>query len=241
MSKILSGQLIGKKESVTDQLLLLNPYQTPMLNLLGFSNPVTQVEHVWFEDEMVADESKTTADATVAATTITVADGTIFRASDVLKVNEELVKVNSIAGNVLTVARGYAGTTAAASTTGAVVKFQFSEGVEGADARDARYKPRARKSNLTQIFDETITITGTAAAVANHGIDDIYEYEKQKKQVELALQLEKAVIGGVKYEAPNGLTRQMGGLRSTIVTNVIAGAGAVSNEKINDAFQAVFE
>lgn len=95
---------------------------------------------------------------------------------------KSLIKVVSIYNKTLTVERGYAGTTPAEIPAGAVVEVQFVEGQEGADARDARYKPRKRVSNITQIFDETISITGTAAVVSNYGIDDLYEYEKQKRQ-----------------------------------------------------------
>lgn len=241
MSKILSGELIGKRESVTDQILLLNEHQTPMLSLLGFSNAVSQVEHQWFEDEMFGDESVTTASALVDAATIAVADAEPFRANQVVKVGEELLLVTAVSGSNLTVVRGYAETTPAAVAEGAKVEVQFVEGQEGRDAREARYKARKRVSNITQIFDETVSITGTAAAVSNYGIDDIYEYEKSKKQLELALQLEKALINGVKYESPNGVTRQMAGIRSFIQTNVTNASGAVSDEMINDSFQTIYE
>lgn len=241
MSKILTGELIGKKESVVDQILLLNEHQTPLLNLIGFSTPVTQVEHVHFEDEMYADESTVSGAKLAADTTITVADAEPFRAGHVVKVGEELILVSAVNGSDLTVTRGYAGTTAADIANGAKIEVQFVEGQEGADARDGRYKPRKRVSNFTQIFDETISITGTAAAVANYGIDDIYEYEKTKKQLELALQLEKALINGVKYESSNGLTRQMGGVRSLVQTNVINAGGALTDDIINDGMQKIYE
>lgn len=243
MSKIVNGQLVGKRESVVDQLLLLNEHQTPLLSLLGFSNPVSQVEHAWFEDEMYADESVVAGAKLVGDTTVVVADAEPFRAGHVIKIGEELLLVSAVntTTKTLTVSRGYAGTTAAAIADGAKVEVQFVEGQEGADARAARYKARKRKSNLTQIFDETISITGTAAAVSNYGIDDIYEHEKVKKQLELALQLEKALINGVKYESPNGLTRQMDGIRNFIKTNVVNGAGALTDVMINDAMQKIYE
>lgn len=242
MSKIFNGDLIGKRESVTDELLLLNPYQTPMLAMLGFSTPVSQVEHVWFEDAMFATESTVTADATNSATSIVVAAVEAFRENSVVKVGEELLKVSAVNPDTktLTVVRGYAETTAAAISTGAVIEYQFVEGVEGADARNARYKKRVRKSNITQIFDETVEITGTAAAVANYGIDDIYDAERAKKLIELALQLEKAVIGGIKYE--DGTVRQMAGARSMIQTNVKDAAGAaLTMTMLNDSLQSIYE
>jgi hypothetical protein len=241
MAKVYNASLIGKKESVVDEILLLNPHQTPLLNALGFSEAVTAVEHVWFEDEMFPDETVTTASALIDATAIVVADVTPFRVGSVIKIGEEFLYVSAInpGTKTLTVTRGYAGTTAAAVSNAAKVEFLFDEGTEGADARAARYKARVRKSNLTQIFTDSIEISGTAQAVAQYGIDNLYEYEKQKKQLELALQLEKALINGVSYE--NGQVRQMKGLRQFITTNVTNVGGAVTLAAINTLAQSVYD
>jgi hypothetical protein len=145
MVKIYNSDLIGKKVSVVDELLLLNQHQTPMLNLIGFAEAVTQTNHNWYEDEMVADETKVNGAKLVSDTSIVVVDGSIFRVNDVIKIGDELLKVTAVATNTLTVIRGYASTTAAAIADQAKVEFQFSEGVEGADARAARYKARAQK------------------------------------------------------------------------------------------------
>lgn len=240
MSKIYTADLVGKKESVVDEILLLNPHQTPLINLLGFSEPVTSVEHIWFEDEMFANESTVNGAKTASDTTITVANAEPFRANQVVKIGEELLLVTAVNGHNLTVVRGYAGTTAADIDDGAKVEVQFVEGVEGSDARNARFKPRARKSNLTQIFDDTIEISGTAQVVNQYGVSDQYEYEKQKKQLELALQLEKALINGVRYE--NDKVRQMSGIKSFIQTNVTDANGeTLTDEMINDAAQKIYE
>lgn len=241
MSKILSGELIGKRESVQDQLLLLNPHQTPFLSMVGFSTPVSQVEHNWFEDAMFGDESKVAGAKLVSDTSIVVVDAEPFRPGHVVKIGEELLLVTAInAGSkTLTVTRGYAGTTAAAIADQAKIEVQFVEGKEANDAREARYKARVRKSNLTQIFDDTVEISGTAAAVNQYGIDDLYEYEKMKKQLELALQLEKAAINGIKYE--NGTTRQMDGIRNMIKSNVINMANTdLTMDAINDSLQSIY-
>jgi hypothetical protein len=239
MAKIYNAALVGKRESIVDEILLLNPHQTPLLNALGFSEAVTAVEHIWFEDEMFPDESVTTAAALIGATTIVVADASPFRVGSVVKVVDELLYVSGIAGLTLTVTRGYASTTAAAIDSGAKVQFLFDEGTEGADARAARSKPRVRKSNLTQIFTDSIDISGTAQAVAQYGISDLYEYEKQKKQLELALQLEKALINGVAYES--GQVRQMKGIRQWINTNVTNVGGALTLGSINTLAQSVYD
>lgn len=241
MAKIYNASLIGKRESVVDEILLLNPHQTPLINALGFSTPVSQVEHVWFEDEMIGDESTVNGAVLIGGVSVVVVDVEPFRVGHVIKVAEELLYVSAVntGTKTLTVTRGYAGTTAAAIADAAKIEVLFVEGTEGADARSARSKARVRKSNLTQIFDDSIEISGTAKAVTQYGIDNLYEYEKQKKQLELALQLEKAVINGVSYES--GQVRQMKGIRQFITTNVTNVAGALALTQVNALAQKIYD
>ncbi|MNV17753.1 hypothetical protein D3C71_1085500 [compost metagenome] len=242
MTKLYTPDLIGKKLSVVDEILLLNPHQTPLLNLLGFSDAVTQTNHQWFEDEIFGDEAKVNGAKLISDTAVVVSDVEPFRQGHVIKIGDELLYVSAVnvGTKTLTVSRGYAGTTAAAIADGARVEVQFVEGTEGADARSARNKPRTPGSNYTQIFDDSIEISGSAEAVQQYGISDLYEYEKQKKQIELALQLEKALINGIGYQ--NGNVRQMRGIRSFIQTNVLdAAAAGIDGNKLNDALQSIYE
>jgi hypothetical protein len=240
MAKVYSNNLVGKRESVVDEFLMLNEHQTPLLSLLGFSDSVGNVEHVWFEDEMFAFESTATAAAVVDATNIKVADVEPFRVGQIVKVGEELVKVTAVKASSIDVIRGYASTSAAPIAKDDVVEVMFNEGEEGRDARQARYKARTRKSNLTQIFDDSVELSGTAMAINQYGVDSEYEKEKQKKQLELALQLEKALINGIGYE--NGTTRMMRGIRGFIETHVHEGKDElITDEKLNAVFQAIYE
>ncbi|MCD9024321.1 SU10 major capsid protein [Cohnella silvisoli] len=241
MPKIYNASLIGKRESVVDEILLLNPHQTPLINALGFSTPVTQVEHVWFEDEMIGDESTVNGAVLVGGTVIVVVDVEPFRVGHVVKIGDELLYVSAIntGTKTLTVTRGYASTTAAAIADAAKIEVLFVEGAEGADARASRFKARVRKSNLTQIFDDTVDVSGTAKAVTQYGIDNLYEYEKQKKLLELALQLEKAAINGVFYES--GQIRQMKGIRQWITTNVTNVGGPLAVGAINTLAQKIYD
>ena len=74
MAKIYNADLIGKKQSVVDEILLLNQHQTPLLNLLGFADAVTQTSHQWFEDEMINDETKVNGAVTNVATSVVVGE-----------------------------------------------------------------------------------------------------------------------------------------------------------------------
>lgn len=240
---IYSAELIGKKESVVDELLLLNPTQTPMLNLLGFSEPVTSTTHAWYEDEMFATKTTVTAAAAVGATVLKVASVEPFRERTIAEIGDEYVLVQSvnIVDKEITVVRGYQGTTAAAITANASIEVLYGDGLEGADARDSRFKARTKFDNVTQIFEDTVSVTGTAGAVAQYGIGErgLYDYEKAKVQLALALQLEKAIIGGRKHDTGN--TRTMQGIRNFINTNVTAAGGPVTKTILDDAAQKIYD
>lgn len=243
MSQVFNENLVGKRESVVDELLLLNPHQTPLINLLGFGNPVTQVEFEWYEDEMFPYVGKLAESMTDSVTeNIDVEDSEPFRKDQIIKIDEEMLKVTEVdkSNNQINVERGYADTTATSHDNGETIEVMFVEGEEGQDVRTARYKARTRVSNYTQIFDEAIKISGTAAVVGQYGIEDLYEHEKQKKQLELALQLEKALINGVKYESNQ--VRMMKGIREFISTNVDdASSSDLDDETLNDAMQDIYE
>lgn len=239
---IYTNELIGKAESVSDEILLLNPTQAPMLNLLGFSDPVTSTTHAWYEDEMFATTSKVTTAATATATELVLSSTEPFSARMIAEIGEELVLITAVdhTASKITIVRGYQGTTAAAIVKDAVIEVLYGDGKEGADAREARFKPRSKVDNVTQIFEDSISVTGTANEVAQYGIKgNLYDYEKAKKQLELALQLEKAIIGGRKFD--NGNTRTMRGIRNFIETNVTqAGGEAITKTMLDDVSQKIY-
>jgi len=231
--------IVGKKESVVDEILLLSPHQIPLLSLVGFGEPVYNTKHEWVEDEMFAYETKLTAAVDNVVTTLTVADGSIFRPQHVIQVEDEYMLVTAVNGNDVTVTRGYLGSTAAAHAQDAVVEILYNEAEEGAVAREARAKQRKIVENYTQIFDDTIDVSGSTMAVAQYGVDDEYERQRLHKQSELALQLEKAMIAGPGVN--NGLKRYMKGIRNYIVSNIEDGQGAdITYDMLNNALQKIY-
>lgn len=240
MAQQQTNLIVGKKESVVDEFLTLNPHQIPILSLIGFGQPVTNTKHEWVEDEMFAYESKLTENvADDAATSVAVADGSIFRKDHVIQIQDEYMLVTNVSGNTITVTRGYLDSTATGHDAGDVVEILYSEAEEGADAREARAKQRVMKENYTQILDETIDISGSAIEVAQYGVTDEYDRLRIHKQSELALQLEKALVSGPGVV--KGLKRYMKGARNYIQSNVedISG-GAVTGDSLNDALQKIY-
>jgi len=108
---------------------------------------------------------------------------------------------------------------------------------------------RQRLENYTQIFTETVSISGSLDAVSLHGIDREYDYQVINRLRELMRQLEQSVISGVKA-ASNGqgsasVRRTMGGILSFITgTNAVvnaAGGDDLDEERLNDAIRACWE
>lgn len=239
MAQQTTNLVVGKRESVVDEMLLLSPHQIPLLSLVGFGEPVYNTKHEWVEDEMFAYETRLTAAADSDATTLEVADGSIFRPQHVIQVDEEYMLVTAVNGNTVTVSRAHLGSTAAAHSQGAVVEVLYNETEEGAKAREARANQRKLVENYTQIFEETIEVSGSLMAVSQYGVDDEYERQRLHKQSELALQLEKAMIAGPGIN--NGLKRYMKGIRNYIQSNVEdAGGEVVSVDMLNDALQKIY-
>lgn len=240
MPQIQSNLIVGKRESVVDEFLLLNPFMMPVTQFVGFGNAVIATTHKWYEDKMITDKDAVNGAKLVGDTTITVDTGAIFRPKQVIKIAEELLYVTAVSGNNLTVTRGYGSTTPAAIADNAVVEIMFNLQEEGSEARDGIYQPRTPNFNYTQIFDDTIKISGTAQAIAQYGIDDEYNKEKLKTQIRLAKQLENALVDGVKFES--GDFRMLGGLRGFITENVLNAANAALTFKtIDDMMLQIFK
>mgnify|MGYP002777630331 CR=1 FL=1 len=192
------------------------------------------------------------------ATALTVTAGARFQAGDLVRpdASTEVMQVTSVAGNVLTVVRGYGGTTRTTLTNGRRLFILGNAALEGADAAMARFTNRVRRSNFTQIFSATVEVSGSMRAARQHGIDDEVEYQKQERLRELLRDLENCVINGVApATSPQGsasVRRSMNGIVRQIQTNQFApntgpippggGGGAELNEAVlNAALRTIWE
>lgn len=241
MSK-LSKLIVGKKESVQDDYLLLDPTQVPIINAIGFKEPVGNTTYEWVEDVMFPTKSAVSSNAAVDATSVVVDSVEPFAKDTVVKVGSELLLVTAVnvGTKTLTVERGYNGTTASAITSGAEIESLFVDSIEGQAAREARTKQRIKKANYTQIFTDTIEVSGTTEAIDQYGLVSEYERRRMKVQIEQFLALEKAIVQGVKFESASGEKRFMGGVKQYLVTNVSDAAGAeITIEMLKDMTRKV--
>lgn len=241
-------------DDVSDLVGLISPFETPLLDAIGSPRSFARsTRHEWLEDRL---NPNTTAIDNGAGygtgdTVLTVDDGSVFRAGDLIKANasDEVMQAVSSTATTVTVTRGYGGTAAAALADNQELVVIGHAALEGEDAAAAIAQIRSRLENFTQIFTETVSISGSLDAVSLHGVEREFDYQTINRLRELMRQLEQSVICGVKASSsPEGsvsVRRTMGGILSYIsganaVVNDVGGA-ALTEDTLNQAIRDAWE
>jgi hypothetical protein len=217
-------------EDVADLIGIISPYETPLLDALGDPlREATSTHHEWLEDELLPNKDAIN-DATwsdpSSDTDFDVDNGSRFRVGDQIQVegSEELMLVTAVAGNTLTVARGYAGTTAENLADNLTINILGNAALEGAERPDARFTNRVRCGNYTQILTAAVEVSGSDMAAGQLGLADEMDYQKQERLRELIRDLENTVINAGQPSAnPQGsgaVRRTMKGVVQHLTSNV---------------------
>jgi hypothetical protein len=246
-------------DDVADLVSIVAPFETPLLDALGDAlYPATSTRHEWLEDELLpntdAINQPAINDAGLNVTAVTVAHGDRFRAGDLVQPanSREVLLVTAVAANVLTVTRGYGGTTKSQLTHTLALTILGNAALEGADAAAARFSLRSRKNNYTQIFSATVQVSGTEAAVRQIQVDDELDYQKTLRLRELLRDLENTALNGVGPDAsPEGsasVRRTMRGILNSLSTNVMSPgnglipvADTLAEDHVNAALRTIWE
>ena len=250
-------------EDVSDIIGIVSPYETPFLDWLGDSKrSAMSTAHEWLEDSLLPNTDQInqtvfTPDAQ-NATSITVDNGVRFQAGDQVRPGDsrEVMFVTAVAGNVLTVVRGYGGTTKHTLANDMKLMIIGNAALEGADAPAARCTARVRRINYTQIFAATINVSGSNMAARHHGVQDEVDYQKQERLREMLRDLENCVINGTapasNQVGSSTVRRTMNGLAKQITTNAfIPGVGGfpsgggsgneLTEQILNTALRTIWE
>ncbi|RMD63570.1 MAG: hypothetical protein D6824_05135 [Planctomycetota bacterium] len=227
-------------EDVSDIVSVVSPFETPLLDHLG--DPRREARstiHEWIEDALLpnfAFINQATFTNPTADTTITVDDGGRFQVGDQVRVEDfrEVMLVTDVTGNVITVVRGYGGTTPEPLADQLKLIILGNAALEGADRPQARFTNRTRKRNYTQIFTASVEVSGSQQAVSSLGVEDELDFQKQSRLRELLRDLENCVINSVAATTnPQGdanTRRTMNGIIPSLTTNVfMPGVGGMPN------------
>ena len=231
---------MGKK------IALLEPNKSPLITLtkrLSTKPTINPIFH-WLEDELQAKWSKvSTAEANVAATDLVVSDIELFRVGFLVKVPRtgEIMRVTdvTVSTDTITVKRSFGTTAAAAILENDPIVILGSAEAEGGLATTPLSVVTSTIFNYTQIFKTAVQLSKTQEASELYGGSD-RAYQRLKKGIEHAVDLERAAWFGEKAEDTTGSTpvRSTGGVMSFIETNAVS--YDASNSLTEDNFEKEF-
>jgi len=249
-------------EDVSDLIGIVSPHETALLDHLGDPARIaTSTVHEWLEDTLLpntdaVDDASLSNPTTL--TVFTVENGDRFQVGDQIRLGNktEVMIVTGISGDDLTVVRNYGGSTNASVVDNDVITIIGNAALEGDDAPSARFTNRSRKQNYTQIFTQSLEVSGSQLAASPIGLADEMEYQKTQRLRELLRDLENCVINGrAAGSDPQGsstVRRTMRGIIASLTTNVFTvnagpipeGEGTNSDllneEVLNAALRAVW-
>lgn len=115
--------------------------------------------------------------------------------------------------------------------------------IEGNDLSFTDLTEPSRSTNVVQLFQKDIRVSNTARRVAHYGTGDPYAYQKTKKMVEMARDIEKALVAGTRASGSSGVARRMDGAIALVTTNktVRASGTSLSETEFNDILQGIYD
>lgn len=227
--------------------LIINDAPT-LLGLVGLNGePLFQTKYEWMSDNLNSNRANVTEEVLAAATTIKVAsgDGEKFRVNSIVVAGEEYLKVTAVVGDVITVVRGFDGTTAAVIAAGAEIRIvsrpQLQGALPGVDEAHDRYTDY----NFTQIIERYAAVSGTQQAVRTHNVSNELDYQVQLRLKELARELNDWLIYGRRIQGQKGTPATSGGLlyfakQNNAVAKNLANA-EISAKALNDVMEEVYQ
>lgn len=115
--------------------------------------------------------------------------------------------------------------------------------IEGNDMTFTDPTVPGRSPNIVQLFQKDVRVSNTEMRVAHYGMGDPYTYQLQKKMVEMARDIEKALIAGTTASGSSGVARRLNGAIALITTNktVRNSGSSLSETEFNDILQGIYD
>lgn len=243
--------LVGKYSFASMITRLMPNGQAPLFGLTSMLKDETavQVEHGYFAKVMLF-PSVTSAAALVGDTTITVGSTENILPGMILQnpaTGENILVLTIVNATSMTVRRAV-GTIAAVAIAADTVLYQIGNASEeGSKAPAALRLDPIRVTNLTQIFRNAWSLTGTTQATAVIAGDSHVAENKQDCAAFHASDIEKAIFFGQKYSGTlNGQPlRTMDGLVSIVTqyapSNVSTAGSTTNATQLEDMLDPVFD
>ena len=246
----LMANVATKKPDITTAVALVDAAQYPLYAMLslngvdlgsglrigiGNKRKATNTTISFYQDEYTPyRDTVTVAGYAADATTVPVAHGAYFTRGDIVlnETKEDIMRVEAVSGNNLTVKRDIGGTTGQAGASGEYLRIIGSAFAEDSLKADAISVKKDKIDNYQQIFKTLVSVSGDNLRSADWTEDDLKNQER-KKAVEHNIKIEQALLWGKKCETTdeNGvMTRTMQGIIPNITTYAESGYGTTLSE-----------
>lgn len=197
------------------------------------------VKHEWTETALATrGETVTLADG--VGTTLTVANAYQYQVNDLIRIENEVVRVTSIASaTTLTIVRAYAGTTGAAHAA----KLAYSLGSadpENAQAPSGTADTGDRLYNYVQTFTTGVQLSNDEIAQWSTDGNPMHG-QIERRFVEINRELARSMFYGVRYEDTVNNIHVMGGLKFFVTSNVSNVGGALTIAAIDAQILAIVQ
>jgi hypothetical protein len=244
------------KRTITDRIIMTDPHDIVLITALGLDNQSKFAfvntpgrTYEWLEDAYPA-VSDLAADTTLTnvtnSTTITITTPALFHVGDVvqLEATGDLVWVASIAGSVLTVVRGFGGTTPVTHASTSTVYIRYNARLEGATNSASPWTEVVSNYNYSTIMHKSVSVTRDDKLFPKYGgvagqIEHLIDLNMDILTAQLAAMPYYAYRSGTAGSTT--VARAAGGFPTFLTTNALAAASAALTRKaIDDKFQTVF-
>ena len=197
--------------------LIINDQPT-LLGLIGMSGEaLTQTKYEWMSDNLNSNRANVKTEvATAAATSVVLntGDGAKFRVNSIAVVGEEYLKVTAVAGDTLTVVRGFDSTPANATiAAGTEIRIVARPQLQGANVGQDEGHDRYTQFNHTQIIERYASVSGTQLAINTHNVTNELQYQVELRMKETARELNDWLIYGRRIAGAPGTPAMTGGLQ----------------------------
>ena len=236
--------------NVADDILELQPSETPFMVIGNKTSNVSaqSLEETWYDDDLAPWWTTAGATALATDTTITLTDASIVKPKDLLKdtTTGEIMFVESISGNDVTVKRGYTvedgeGGTAAAAV-GATDNFMRM----GNAMEENSTSPEARATQPNKFYNYVQTLRTPFSG----SFEDMNEPKeaggdertrlRRRKAIEHKLDLERAYLFGERNEVIADNRRTMGGLFQFLTNQYDTIGGTLTENLFEEALEDAF-
>jgi hypothetical protein len=237
-----------RKVDMPDRIFLLEPDAAPLTLILKMAAKKVAInpEFGWHEDELCPrwDAVNYSTGYTTSETSIVVDNGSYFQAGDLAKnaTSGEVLRVSSVSTNTLVVQRAFGETAAGAIADNAKLLIVGNAIEEGAAVPTARSTKKVRAYNFTQIFRDTVSVTGTEEASEIYGGKD-RAYQQMKKGIEHKVNIEEAFLFGERKEDTTSGThaqRATRGCMKFISTNTTDAGNTLTETEFNTFIESIF-